>query len=108
MHKLFSIDINGSLVRIALSPGLSKYYLAYTANILKGEVTVYDLTTCTKQLTINAHKKPIIQMKFNSKSNFLATASSEVKPLCASRAKPSESSQYPVERGFILYAEECT
>jgi len=79
MHKLFSIDINGSLVRIALSPGVSKYYLAYTANILKGEVTLYDLTTCTKQLTINAHKKPIIQMKFNYKSNYLATASSEVR-----------------------------
>ena len=78
MHKLFSIDIDGSLVRVALTPGLTNCYLAYTANILKGDVTIYDLASCTKQVSICAHKKPVIQMKFNVKGNMLATASSDV------------------------------
>lgn len=78
MHKLSSIDLDGSLLRLALTPGSTSSYLAYTANISKGDVTVYDLNTCIKQLSISAHKKPVIQMKFNSKGNLLATASSDV------------------------------
>ncbi len=78
MHKLFSIDVDGSLVRLALTPGMSNCYLAYTANLLQGDVTVYDLISCTKQVSISAHRKPVIQMKFNPKGNMLATASSDV------------------------------
>ena len=78
MHKLSSIDIDGSLVQLALTPGSTNSYLAYTANLVKGDVIVYDLGTCVKQLTISAHKKPVIQMKFNAKGNLLATASSDV------------------------------
>ena len=78
MHKLFSIDLDNSLVKIALSPGATSYYLAYTANVTKGEATIYDLGTCVKHTTINAHKNPIVQMCFDTKSTLLVTASSDV------------------------------
>lgn len=78
MHKLFSIDIDGSLVHLALTPGNVNCYLAYTANILKGDITIYNLINCTKELSISAHKKPVVMMKFNSKDTLLATASSDV------------------------------
>ena len=79
MHRIFGIDIDGSLVRIALTPGIQKFHLAYTENITKGNITLYDLTNCTKLRVINAHKTPIIQMTFNPKGNLLATSSSDVK-----------------------------
>ena len=78
MNKMFSIDIDPSPVRLALSPGKSTSYLAYTTSILKGDVTVYDLKSGTKQVTISAHNTPVIQMKFSPKGNLLATASSNV------------------------------
>ena len=50
----------------------------HTANITKGEATIYDLGTCVKHTTINAHKNPIVQMCFDTKSTLLVTASSDV------------------------------
>ncbi|MDR3547375.1 MAG: hypothetical protein P4M11_03715 [Candidatus Pacebacteria bacterium] len=109
MHKLFSIDIDGSLVRLALTPGQTSCYLAYTANLVQGDVTVYDLISCTKQLSISAHRKPVIQMKFNPKGNMLATASSDVSRIRATRrGKRYEYSRFRTARSSIACDEACT
>ena len=78
MQSLFSINIDGSLVRLALSNGKANCYLAYTASILNGNIEIYDLINKKKDVGICAYKKPVIQMKFNNKGNLLAIASSEV------------------------------
>lgn len=79
MRKLSSIDIDGSLSKLALTPGLNNCYLAYTADNSNGDVIIYDLNKCTRQVAINAYKKPIVQMRFDINGSLLATACSDVK-----------------------------
>lgn len=78
MVKLSSINIDGTLGKLALTPGLSNCYLAYTAGTGNGDVVIYELNKCTKQTTINAYKKPVVQMRFDTNGSLLATACSDV------------------------------
>lgn len=79
MRKLTTIDIDGSLAKLDLTPGLTSCYLVYTTNAVDGNVMIYDLNKCTKETTINAYKKPIVQMRFDTNGGLLATACSDVK-----------------------------
>jgi hypothetical protein len=88
MRKLSSIDIDGSLSRLALTPGLNNCYLAYTADNSNGEVTIYDLNKCVKQTTINTYKKSIAQMRFDINGGLLATACTDVGSSLILREKP--------------------
>jgi len=78
MRKLSSIDIDGSLSKLALTPGLNNCYLAYTADSSNGDITIYDLNKCVKQTTISAYKKSIVQMRFDINGGLLATACTDV------------------------------
>ena len=104
MHKLFSIEVDGSFVRLALTPGQTNCYLAYTADILKGDITVYDLITCTKQISINAHTKPLIQMTFNQKGNLLATASANVSVALLIKKQGKIIRVFSIPSGTKMYA----
>lgn len=87
MRKLSSIDIDGSFVRLALTPGLSNCYLAYTASAVDGNVTIYDLNKCIKETTLTTYKKPVVQMRFDSSGRLLATASCDVRVMISDRGR---------------------
>eukprot|EP00826_Nyctotherus_ovalis_P050681 TRINITY_DN6245_c0_g2_i2.p2 TRINITY_DN6245_c0_g2~~TRINITY_DN6245_c0_g2_i2.p2 ORF type:complete len:151 (+),score=18.59 TRINITY_DN6245_c0_g2_i2:336-788(+) len=99
MRKLSSINIDGTLGKLALTPGLNNCYLAYTAGTGNGDVIIYELNKCTKQTTINAYKKPVVQMRFDINGSLLATACSDGKTIRIFSV-PSGRKVYSLHRGI--------
>jgi WD40 repeat protein len=75
---MFTLGIDCSLGRFALSPGSDGSFLAFSTDILTGKVSLYNLTNSTQELVIAAHETPVIRLAFNEKGTLLATASCNV------------------------------
>ena len=78
MHKMFTLNLDCSLGRFALSPSSDNSFLSFSTDLVVGKVTLYNLSTCTQEHEILAHDTPIVQMIFNERSSLLATVSCNV------------------------------
>lgn len=78
MLKIGIIDIEGSLTKLALTPGIYNFYLAYSSTTMNGNISIHDLSECTYLTMINAYKTPIVEMRFDFNGSLLATACTDV------------------------------
>lgn len=78
---LHSLDVNPTLIRIALSPSNENCYLAYSDSMENGQVMIYDAHNLCPRETIMAHRTPVLKMSINYVGTLLATCSCKVRYL---------------------------